>query len=54
VTVQLDWAPEGLLEKLGSLVGAGGHAVKKDLQNFKEFIEGRGVETGSWRGDVDA
>ncbi|MFB8189181.1 SRPBCC family protein [Microbacterium sp. NPDC055988] len=54
VTVQLDWAPEGLLEKIGSLVGAGGHAVKKDLQNFKEFIEGRGVETGAWRGDVDA
>lgn len=42
VTVQLDWAPEGLLEKLGALVGAGSHAVKKDLQNFKEFIEGRG------------
>ncbi|WP_282847506.1 SRPBCC family protein [Microbacterium oxydans] len=54
VTVQLDWEPEGLLEKLGSLVGVGGHAVKKDLENFKEFIEGRGVETGSWRGDVEA
>ncbi len=54
VTVQLDWAPEGLLEKLGALVGAGSHAVKKDLQNFKEFIEGRGVETGSWRGAVEA
>ena len=54
VTVQLDWAPEGLLEKVGALVGAGSHAVKKDLKNFKEFIEGRGVETGAWRGDVDA
>ncbi|MFS6530464.1 SRPBCC family protein [Microbacterium aurugineum] len=54
VTVQLDWAPEGLLEKVGSLVGVGGHAVKKDLENFKEFIEGREVETGSWRGDVEA
>jgi len=54
VTVQLDWAPEGFLEKLGALVGAGSHAVKKDLHNFKEFIEGRGVETGSWRGDVEA
>jgi len=54
VTVQLDWEPEGLLEKVGALVGAGSHAVKKDLKNFKEFIEGRGVETGAWRGDVDA
>jgi uncharacterized membrane protein len=54
VTVQLDWAPEGLLEKVGALVGAGSHAVKKDLKNFKEFIEAEGVETGAWRGDVPA
>ena len=54
VTVQIDWEPEGFLERAGALVGAGTHAVKKDLKNFKEFIEGRGVETGAWRGDVDA
>jgi hypothetical protein len=29
------------------------HAVKKDLENFKEFIEDRGLETGAWRGDID-
>ena len=54
VTVQLDWDPQGLIEKVGSLVGAGSHAVKKDLKNFKEFIESQGVETGAWRGDVPA
>lgn len=54
VTVQLDWEPEGLVEKLGALVGAGGHAVKKDLKNFKEFIEKRHAPTGAWRGDVEA
>ena len=54
VTVQLDWEPEGLLEKAGSLVGAGSHAVKKDLDNFKKFIESRSGETGAWRGDVEA
>jgi uncharacterized membrane protein len=54
VTVQIDWEPEGLLEKVGSLVGAGSHAVKKDLENFKEFIEKQGSETGAWRGDVEA
>lgn len=53
VTVQIDWEPEGLVEKLGSLVGVGGHAVKKDLKNFKEFIEGQGSVAG-WRGDVEA
>lgn len=54
VTVQLDWDPDGLLESLGAAVGAGSHGVKKDLENFKEFIESRGSETGAWRGDVDA
>ncbi|WP_457101970.1 SRPBCC family protein [Microbacterium sp. P5_E9] len=54
VTVQLDWAPDGLLETVGSLVGLGSHAVKKDLQNFKEFIEAWGTETGAWRGDIPA
>ena len=52
VTVQLDWEPQGALEKIGDLVGAGGHAVKKHLKNFKEFIEAQGAETGAWRGDV--
>ena len=54
VTVQIDWEPQGFLEKAGSLVGAGKHAVKKDLENFKEFIEAQGSETGAWRGDVQA
>ncbi|MCS0500515.1 SRPBCC family protein [Protaetiibacter mangrovi] len=52
VTAQLDWQPDGALELLGSLVGAGSHAVKKDLKNFKEYIESAGHESGAWRGDV--
>jgi len=54
VTVQLDWEPTGLFEKLGSAVGVGGHAVKKDLKNFKEYIESEGHPDGAWRGDVEA
>ncbi|HEY8282694.1 MAG TPA: SRPBCC family protein [Leifsonia sp.] len=53
VTVQIDWAPSGALEKAGALFGADDHAVKKDLENFKRFIESQGVETGAWRGDVE-
>jgi uncharacterized membrane protein len=52
VTVQIDWEPTDALEKLGSLVGAGKHAVKKDLENFKKFIENAHREPGAWRGDV--
>ncbi|MEJ3406119.1 SRPBCC family protein [Rathayibacter sp. YIM 133350] len=52
LTVQLDWEPTGLLEKAGAAVGVDDHAIKKDLENFKELIEKRGVEEGAWRGDV--
>ena len=53
VTVQLDWEPEGLPEKVGAVVGIDDLAVKGDLKNFKEFIERAGGETGAWRGDVE-
>ncbi|NYE19391.1 SRPBCC family protein [Microbacterium immunditiarum] len=52
VTAQIDWEPSGFVEHVGAFVGAGKHAVKKDLENFKEFIESRHVATGAWRGDV--
>jgi uncharacterized membrane protein len=54
VTVQLDWEPEGLVEKAGAVVGVDDRQVKGDLKRFKEFIESRGAETGAWRGDVEA
>ena len=52
VTIQLDWEPEGLAEKVGSAVGVDSHQVKADAKRFKEFIESRGDASGSWRGDV--
>lgn len=52
VAVQLDWTPQGAAEKVGSSVGLDDHAIKKDMQRFKEFIESRGTETGEWRGDI--
>ncbi len=54
VSVQIDWEPEGFVEKAGAALGVGKHAIKKDLENFKEFIEAQGTETGAWRGDVEA
>ncbi len=52
VTVELEWEPEGAMEKVGSAVGADSRGVKADLERFKEFVEARGVETGAWRGQV--
>jgi uncharacterized membrane protein len=53
VTIQLDWEPEGFVEKIGSAVGVDSHQVKADAKRFKEFIESRGTATGAWRGDVE-
>ena len=52
VNIQLDWAPEGVAEKIGAAVGVDDRAVKGDAKRFKEFIENRGTETGAWRGSV--
>jgi uncharacterized membrane protein len=51
VTVQIDWEPKGLLENVGAISGVVKHAVKKDLENFKELVEGQGSASG-WRGEV--
>ncbi len=52
VMIQIDWEPEGVVEKVGAAVGVDDHQVKADAKRFKEFIESRGTETGAWRGDV--
>lgn len=54
VTVQIDWEPDGLLEKIGAATGVGTHLVKDELQHFKTYIEGKGTADGAWRGDVPA
>ena len=54
VTAQIDWKPEGVVEKAGSVLGFDDRQVQSDLERFKEFIEARGQETGAWRGDVQA
>ncbi|MEU2350414.1 SRPBCC family protein [Modestobacter sp. NPDC049651] len=52
VMVQIDWAPEGIVEKVGAATGFDDRQVKGDLDRFKTFIESRGSATGSWRGEV--
>jgi uncharacterized membrane protein len=54
VTAQIEFEPDGVVEKAGDVLGVVDRRVKGDLDRFKEFIEGRGgVETGAWRGEVD-
>jgi len=53
VTAQMEFEPEGALEKAGDKLGVVDRRVEGDLKRFKEFIEHRGMETGAWRGEVD-
>jgi uncharacterized membrane protein len=53
VTVQMDVEPEGAVETVGTAVGIADREIKGDLERFKTFIESRGKETGSWRGEVE-
>ena len=51
--VQMDWEPDGAVEKVGATVGADARRVQGDLKRFKELIEKRGAESGAWRGEVE-
>jgi len=54
VTLQMEYEPEGMVEKAGSSLGLVGNRAEGDLKRFKTFIESRGRETGAWRGEIHA
>ena len=53
VMLQMEYDPEGIIEKAGDALGVVKSRVKGDLERFKSFFESRGQETGAWRGEVD-
>jgi hypothetical protein len=53
IVLQLEMDPHGLLEQIADKGGFVRDRAKKDLQDFKDFIERRGRETGSFRGTID-
>lgn len=54
IDLHLEFEPDGAVEQVGDKLGVVSRRAKGDLQRFKGFIEGRGVETGEWRGAIDA
>jgi uncharacterized membrane protein len=52
IELHMDYQPETAAEKVGDITGAVKLVAKGNLKRFKELIEGRGVETGAWRGTV--
>ncbi len=53
VMLQLEFDPEGFVEKAGEKLGIVGTRIQGDLERFKTFIEERGSESGAWRGEVE-
>jgi uncharacterized membrane protein len=53
IEVNLDFQPQGLLEKTASGFRMSRRALKSDLMRFKAFVEMREEETGAWRGRVE-
>jgi len=51
--VQLNFMPEGMIERLGDAMAAPDRQVASDLRRFKEMIESRQTESGAWRGEVE-
>lgn len=52
VILTLEYQPETTGEKIGDALGGVKFMAKANLKRFKDLIEGRGVETGAWRGTV--
>jgi uncharacterized membrane protein len=54
VTLNLEYEPEGLVEKAGDALNVVERQAQSDLEKFKSFIESEGYATGAWRGTVEA
>jgi uncharacterized membrane protein len=53
IEVNLDFQPQGLLEKTASGFRMSRRALRSDLMRFKAFIEMGEEETGAWRGRLE-
>ena len=52
VRLAMAYQPEHSLENMGDFLGIFDVCVKTTLEEFKNFMEARGSETGAWRGHV--
>jgi uncharacterized membrane protein len=53
VMVQIEHESDGVMEKVGSALGADTREVKSSLRRFKELVESRDGASGAWRGSVE-
>src|SRR3712207_3402599 len=53
VRLELEYEPEGAVEKVGDALNIVERQATSDLEKFKSFIEAKGFESGGWRGEVE-
>lgn len=56
VNLQLDWKPQGIVEKLGALLQIDDLQIANDLKRFKEIAEeapSNQAASSGWEGDID-
>jgi uncharacterized membrane protein len=54
VHVEMEYFPNGFVEKVGNIFLMARKRVRKDLRLFRHFLELNGEETGEWRGEISA
>ncbi|WP_328419648.1 SRPBCC family protein [Streptomyces sp. NBC_00443] len=52
VELVMDVEPSGAAEKAADMTGTIDRRIKGDMRRFKDYIEHRGIESGSWRGRI--
>lgn len=52
IDLEMEYQPETAAEKAGDALGVVSRKIDKTIDDFREFIENRGRETGAWRGEV--
>lgn len=52
VHLTMEYEPEGAMENIGDALGVMSGRLQNTVEDFKNFIEARGRETGGWRGEV--
>jgi uncharacterized membrane protein len=53
IMFQMEYETEGVLEKSRDTLGLPSRRIEGDLKRFKEYIEAKVNETGSWRGKIE-
>jgi hypothetical protein len=52
VHLELEYEPEGIIEKAGDALGVVERQVRADLERFKALVESEGYASGAWRGSI--